>query len=102
MVNSLDFSAEVFELVAAFFQQRPETGGVATRVVVKGRSHLDESVQKSFARILSAQPHGFQRLVGFKKLPCVEQVDSFRDALFHHHLNFRREIWPHDSSTTVL
>ena len=86
-IQALGLCPESLEFRAAFLQQRAEPSGIAVRVVMEGCSHLDETVQESLALAHSLQPHGFECLVGLKKLPSVEQVDSFCDAVFHRHLS---------------
>ena len=85
-VEALGLCPESLQFRAAFLQERAEPCRVAPSVVMKGCSHLDETVHESLPMALSFQPHGFECLVGFKKFPRVEQADSLHDAVFHRHL----------------
>lgn len=70
--------SEGAEFCATLFQKRLKAGWVVLCTVMKGCSHLDESVQESFLFTCRAQPEGFKRFMCFKVLMRVKQPDAFQ------------------------
>jgi len=76
-INVFKLRTEWLEFRAALFQQRAEARAIAACIVMEGRGHLDEPVQKCLAITRCFQPDSFERLVGLKVSLRVEQSDAF-------------------------
>jgi hypothetical protein len=60
-------------------KQRFHSVKISARVMVKGRGHLDQSLEESFLRQLGVKPDLFPRLVRLKKLLPIEERDPMRE-----------------------
>ena len=82
-VDSFLRRAEDFQFFQALLKQRPETGWIPPRVVMKSRSDLNKSVKEYFLFALNAQPRRVERFVGFEILLHVEQPNAILQNFFH-------------------
>lgn len=71
------------EFSKTLFEQRAKSRRVPARVMVEGRSDLNQAVEKDLFVAHGLEPHSFQGFVSFEKFPGVEQPNTFNDARIH-------------------
>ena len=57
-VDAFELCAEGFELCATLIEKRTEAGGIAARVMMERRRHLDEAMQERFTVAGGFEPNG--------------------------------------------
>ena len=72
---------EAFELVQSGLEQRLRARAVAALVMVEGRRHLDNPLQKRPLWFRRGQPDLFPRFVGLEELPAVELLHTSLELL---------------------
>src|SRR5215475_4246276 len=70
------------EIADSPLQQRPAADEIPLRMMVKGDSDLDQTLQKLTLRFGCPAPDILQRLMGFKELGAVKKPDAVMKLIF--------------------
>jgi len=71
------------EFTKTLFEQGAKSRRVPARVMVEGRSNLDQAVEKYLFVAHGVEPHSFQGFVSFEKFSCVKKTNPFGDTMVH-------------------